>query len=111
MTCDDMREVFRKNQSDAAADQVDGVLREIADELGSPAFFTSDGGVQPTEAAKGWDGTRVVVRAVLDHVSLAGLPPTVRRGRSRRRSVRSRSGAPSAERQSALTSVRRNALT
>lgn len=42
MTDDDMREVFRADQSDAAADQVDEVLREIADELGIPAFYTSE---------------------------------------------------------------------
>lgn len=30
-------------------------------------------GFTATETAKGWDGARVVVRAVLDHVSLVGL--------------------------------------
>ncbi|WP_156391275.1 MULTISPECIES: hypothetical protein [unclassified Nocardioides] len=64
---DGLRDVFRTEQSEAAADQVDETLREIADELGIPVFYTSE--VESVRAAlsvwrfgRGWlTGCRHVV--------------------------------------------------
>lgn len=77
--------------------------RSVAERVASvPAGLSV--GFTPTETARGWDGARVVVRAVLDHVSLVGLaaygsartfPPEVGAVPVR-----------SAERSSAMTSVR-----